>query len=629
MTEFDWNNEDESGISPTRSSTPSLPTLSSPGLHMAEGIFQYDDECLFDHVEFQSVAVDKTEQTPQKQSIEDLKRLTTPEELIPAALQMDAPHLNFPRDGSSRKRLTGKQKAKPVSIGEILHMLTEKEIVPWNEPRYAKHLAKRSRGGQTYFRTRARIEGCSWRSLLRDKAVVESFNSSTAYVKDVWAFMHTLWDQLYVTKEGQRNRRRIPLPDGSTYVEEENAEMLSFTAQKECFGVLMTFHTNFGLGTQEIRLLQDTDLSVKDVVQRLSDNAEYKKLYADFEAHITMLAKKVEAGVWSCCMELCTMHHIRGRIHLHGFLGADPTYGASLHLKTQRMCLGDVLCKFAGQMPHLSPLNCRGRVAKLTQITGDGAYYCVCPKLGSIFRTCNLKPFDDFPVSVKQIMNMWQQNKFDKSTAVTELWKTKAFGMTKAIDVIEQWHAAFVSRKFDAEIDTVRSMLDSNLSRFKTLPEVSEWKMQFDPVNRGKLHRFKMLLLRGGSQAGKTIFAKNIFGSSSTLVVNCQVASTALPSLRHFQREVHQAVVLDEVSHVQVLGNKALVQSTVEKLQLAQSQCGAHRYELWMYGVAWILCANFFPTECGDGGLSAEDAEWLQKNITIIDVPMGQKLFIE
>ena len=73
----------------------------------------------------------------------------------------------------------------------------------------------------------------------------------------------------------------------------------------------------------------------------------------------------------------------------------------------------------------------------------------------------------------------------------------------------------------------------------------------------------------------------------------------------------------------QILGNKALVQSTVEKVQLAQSQCGAHRYEMWAYGIAWILCAKHFPLETVPNKVSEEDAEWLFKNITHVQLPSG------
>jgi hypothetical protein len=189
--------------------------------------------------------------------------------------------------------------------------------------------------------------------------------------------------------------------------------------------------------------------------------------------------------------------------------------------------------------------------------------------------------------------------------------------------------AAELSKEYDVDVALMKKSLFGKLAKFIEHDVVNCWRQQFAPHNLGKLHRFEMLLIRGDSQAGKSMFAKSLFGVDHTLVVNCQLGTSAIPSLRHFNRSVHRAIILDEVTVGQILGNKALVQSTVEKVQLAQSQCGAHRYEMWAYGIAWILCANHFPLEPVEKSVTVEDAEWLNKNITLVQLPPGGKWYVE
>jgi glutaredoxin-related protein len=156
---------------------------------------------------------------------------------------------------------------------------------------------------------------------------------------------------------------------------------------------------------------------------------------------------------------------------------------------------------------------------------------------------------------------------------------------------------------------------------------VTTWKMQYVQENMGKLHRFKMLLLKGPSQCGKTVFAKHLFGREQTLMLTCQKGSDSLPNMREFSRSKHLAILFDEVTEKQVLGSKALLQSTIENVQLAQSQCGQHRYDVNVYGIAMILSSNDFTMEVGPT-VSKEDAEWLKANIIVVEMQPGSFWYI-
>jgi hypothetical protein len=225
---------------------------------------------------------------------------------------------------------------------------------------------------------------------------------------------------------------------------------------------------------------------------------------------------------------------------------------------------------------------------------------------------CLCWPLQDYIVQPKSILGLWQQRKLNHFDTVQEFVKTRARSLNHLISLVQYVESNERQKQIDSEIAELKAKLESDLLSFRVHPLVNEWKNQYAVENMGKLHRFKMLLLRGASQCGKSMFAKHLFGSAKTLVLGCQKNTTSLPSMRQFDRSIRKAVLLDEVSPLQVLEFKALLQSTVEKIQLAQSQCGQHRYDVWVYGVAWILASNDFSLE-PNKVVSEEDSEWLKK----------------
>jgi hypothetical protein len=89
----------------------------------------------------------------------------------------------------------------------------------------------------------------------------------------------------------------------------------------------------------------------------------------------------------------------------------------------------------------------------------------------------------------------------------------------------------------------------------------------------------------------------------------------------------HQAIVFDECNEQQVLQNKLLFQAGPNQVALSQSVCNQHRYEIYVYQVAMIICSNRFKLEEG-GALTTEDADWLNTNIVALRLPQGQKWYL-
>ena len=241
---------------------------------------------------------------------------------------------------------------------------------------------------------------------------------------------------------------------------------------------------------------------------------------------------------------------------------------------------------------------------------------------------CIAKRPQDYPVLPKHVVSLWQQHKLAHETTQEQLLKTRTRGCDHYIHLVKYVAEEEESLTQAEEREKYRRQLAKCSKAFIVHAVVQDWILQYNRDQLGVLHRFRILLLLGETQAGKSMFAKNIFGFEQTLVLNCQKGSTSLPSMRHFRRRKHKAILLDEVTVAHVLEFKQLLQSTVEPFELGQSQCGQFRYNIWVYGVAWILCSNDFSFDEKEGKISKQDSDWLKENITTVELPSGEKWYV-
>ena len=235
---------------------------------------------------------------------------------------------------------------------------------------------------------------------------------------------------------------------------------------------------------------------------------------------------------------------------------------------------------------------------------------------------------EDFLVPSHFIIKQWQLHKFTSENTMRELLRTKEPKARHLMDYVQWWELQKVTAAHKVEIDALNLTLNSQLSDFRHSPVIDSWQRQYDQNCKGKLHRFKSLLFLGGSEQGKSQKAKSIFGPERTLVVNCQGLGSALPSLRGFDRATHRAILFDEGNEQQVLQNKLLFQAGPNSVALSQSVCNQHRYEIFIYQVAIIICSNRFQL-VPDGTVTAEDSECLNKNIIVAKLPAGEKWYID
>ena len=227
-------------------------------------------------------------------------------------------------------------------------------------------------------------------------------------------------------------------------------------------------------------------------------------------------------------------------------------------------------------------------------------------------------------------MHLRRQRKLDDAGAKRDLLVSRCRGCLNNIEEIERTilKERAITQRYNMEM--VKQRMQAQLSEFISHPDVQRWQSQYDAQWFGVLLRFITLLLRGGTQQGKSMMAKRLMGEEYTLLVNCQGLGSVLPDLSRMNDPdfTTKAIVFDEINWRQVINNKQVFQAPNEMVALGQSACNQHRYEVNPYGVAMICCSNDFPMCTSESReLPEEDAEWLRGNVCVVELPEGQTWF--
>ena len=143
---------------------------------------------------------------------------------------------------------------------------------------------------------------------------------------------------------------------------------------------------------------------------------------------------------------------------------------------------------------------------------------------------------------------LWTARKLWHEQAIEDVINSRSHSAESVVQHIRYVQNEEKKKAWAVQVRLVQASLQPQMRPFITHPIVEEWKKQYLPQRYGRVPRFEMLLLRGKSRAGKTMFAQNLFGPERTIVVSCQGLGDSLPSLRHFDRDVHVCIVFDDLS---------------------------------------------------------------------------------
>ena len=126
--------------------------------------------------------------------------------------------------------------------------------------------------------------------------------------------------------------------------------------------------------------------------------------------------------------------------------------------------------------------------------------------------------------------------------------------------------------------------------RSDVLAALGPWASQYAELKM----RYKFLVLRGGSQTGKSTLAKSLgdtFGWKPPYVQTVQ--SAPAPDLKEFEREEHGYILFDNVNHMNfVLNEQALFQANNDLHTLGSSRTGNYAYSVWLFRTPLVVTVD-------------------------------------
>ena len=241
---------------------------------------------------------------------------------------------------------------------------------------------------------------------------------------------------------------------------------------------------------------------------------------------------------------------------------------------------------------------------------------------------CQFLPGQDFPIGIGVIWNQWKVRKMTDEDCERDLVLCRDRGAPNALAALDLIRKRQKTIEISGEVARVQALLESQNTPFHNHTDIDRFMLEHSSSTYGRLHRFRMLVLIGGTLQGKTSKGMSLFGPQKTLKLACGACPlNVLPSLGTFDRNATKAVLFDEIRIDQVLTFRELFQANQYEQQLGSSPCNPHAYTVWMYHIAMILCTNNFDVNHPD--LSEADRKWLQGNAIMVQIPEKDTWYVK
>ena len=191
---------------------------------------------------------------------------------------------------------------------------------------------------------------------------------------------------------------------------------------------LLTYQGDWGLLP-----LSDTtprDAAPPQLSAHVAAMPEAETLWKAFREFTEQLASELQTPLFACCLELCMKtweDEKLLRVHSHLFLKREEGL---------LRCSNARLLRFLYTDPHLKDTLWGRKIAKANWA---GAYYCLAPKIGSVFTHSSFRRFRDFPVDPSWIFNLVEGDKIGFREAKTELIQCGK-GLVRRLADLECWH---------------------------------------------------------------------------------------------------------------------------------------------------------------------------------------------
>lgn len=263
-----------------------------------------------------------------------------------------------------RKRITQKQ---AVSDNELLHQLVKDPMkviihykMDWAEKRrlhgFVAHITAFHYGIRVV-EARAAIKDL-WRDVTKDKL-------------HNWKLLESRFETPVLSSEGKNDDE----PD-----------------VQELYGGIFTWHTLLGRNSGVIARLFAVGCKLDVIAEAAACDPDIRREWQCFVLWLNAIAQSHGFDCTAMCMELCAEGAKKSRVHLHAFLGRDSRLWRTPQWTP--VTVSRKQFQYENFLPNIRKTLLRNASNPTKQMNG-GMWYCLAPKIGSIFRFSKKELFKD------------------------------------------------------------------------------------------------------------------------------------------------------------------------------------------------------------------------------------------
>ena len=226
---------------------------------------------------------------------------------------------------------------------------------------------------------------------------------------------------------------------------------------------LLTYQGDWGVLNVDHRVVQH--LRSDQLTEYVRESEQAQSVWQTFLTFAEKLAADLHAPSWACCLEICLKtfeEQQQIRVHLHLFLKNEVQ---------QLRCTSARKLRFKCTDPHVRDTLWGKRVARASWA---GAYYCLAPKHGSVFRHGTIRSCLDFPLDPSWIFNMIESGKMDYQSARGELIRCGK-GLDRRLADLDAWHKARQDSLVEEMVSKAQASSRAQLRTFPRWPLVDAW----------------------------------------------------------------------------------------------------------------------------------------------------------
>ena len=278
---------------------------------------------------------------------------------------------------------------------------------------------------------------------------------------------------------------------------------------------------------------------------------------------------------WTATMEHSLQSTMEGRLHLHVFV--EFTKAIDWASVTKMV--------FDGGSPNASPTVARGRDQRA--VVDQGHFYVWAWKVGTVFvQSSGHEPWVDYAVKGHWLDDLWAQHKLDHEKYI-DYAAAARIGFIMRLKQAQ----ALQEREREARVQVQQRLVADRLSRqqCRFSPEVLDALKPWMEQYATELPRYKFLVIRGVSRAGKSTLAKALGRRAFVQTVQSALA----PDLKGFSRDTHDYILFDNVNNMDfVLASRALFQANVDFHTLGESRTAMYAYKVWLWRVPLVVTVD-------------------------------------